>query len=96
MIYRMAAIAVTLTACSANSAPQQPPPKPGIEHQILSERERADLECARKLQVALAEHDPALGAEYQEALTDRIIAHAGKPGPVDYGPVCARVREMGR
>ena len=68
----------------------------GIEAQRLSEEERAQLECARKLQAALAERNPALGAEYQQALADKIVVHDGKPAPVDYGPVCQKLEELQR
>lgn len=87
----IAAIAVTLVACAANGSPPEPP---GIERQILSKDERRDLECARKLQQALAAKDAELGAEYQDALATAILAHAGKPGPVDYGPVCERLKDI--
>ena len=80
----MAAGAMLVAAC-VTASPMAA--QPGIEQQRLTEQERADLECARKLM-------EVWGDEYREAVTTAILAHAGKPGPVPLGDPCEKLKEV--
>lgn len=68
------AAGLLLAGCATAEPPQVPA-------QRLTAQERADLECAR---VRIVAGD----TELQASVTEAILAHAGKPGPVDLGEPC--------
>lgn len=75
--YAMLIACAMLAACTT----AEPATQAAAPEQRLTVQERADLECARK-------RIEAGDAELEARVTEAIIAHDGKSGPVDLGEPC--------